>query len=361
MDSTTLSHQPIRKPSSPTTNNNNNSSSTKTGEKKKKTKPYPTNPQSDQENTQEQIKQHEQPPTLADHSTIDHRIPPAGLKQLPARFERCEIEDLIELIGSMLTRLINHNDQIPFTSTSLTRFHSRSPPTITIHDYLRRIYKYTNPEPICLLLILNYIDRICKNLASFTICSLTVHRFCISAVTIGSKFICDSFYSNSRYAKVGGISLPEINLLEREFLLAIDYRLSTTNEELNKYYLSLVESHPMYRIERLRGPNEEDGRPRKATEEGGRAQGRSEEEEEERHDGMEEEEEEEEEQRDQGVGERSSKRIKAKDRLGRSDPNDSLAQQPPPQHSSSSSAAYLPQQPLRASASNVLPDSIIED
>ncbi|KAA1065925.1 hypothetical protein PGT21_015733 [Puccinia graminis f. sp. tritici] len=362
MDSTTLSHQPIRKPSSPRTNNSSSSSNRKTEEKKKKTKkPYTINPQSDQENTQEQTKQHEQPPTLADHSTIDHRIPPAGLKQLPARFERCEIEDLIELIGSMLTRLINHNDQIPFTSTSLTRFHSRSPPTITIHDYLRRIYKYTNPEPICLLLILNYIDRICKNLASFTICSLTVHRFCISAVTIGSKFICDSFYSNSRYAKVGGISLPEINLLEREFLLAIDYRLSTTNEELNKYYLSLVESHPMYRIERLRGPNEEDGRPRKATEEGGRAQGRSEEEEEERHDGMEEEEEEEEEQRDQGVGERSSKRIKAKDRLGRSDPNDSLAQQPPPQHSSSSSAAYLPQQPLRASASNVLPDSIIED
>jgi hypothetical protein len=175
------------------------------------------------------------------------------LKELPTRFEECDIDHLIELIGtsismkleynkqytrltyqqhpaytiaSMLTRLITHNDQIPFTSTSLTRFHSRSPPAISISDYLRRIYKYTNPEPICLILILNYIDRICKNLINFTICSLTVHRFCITSVTVGSKFICDSFYSNSRYAKVGGISLTEINLLEREFLLAIDYRLS---------------------------------------------------------------------------------------------------------------------------------------
>ncbi|PLW55697.1 hypothetical protein PCANC_04643 [Puccinia coronata f. sp. avenae] len=179
-------------------------------------------------------------------------IPSAGLKELPTRFEECDIDHLIELIASMLTRLITHNDQIPFTSTSLTRFHSRSPPAISISDYLRRIYKYTNPEPICLILILNYIDRICKNLINFTICSLTVHRFCITSVTVGSKFICDSFYSNSRYAKVGGISLTEINLLEREFLLAIDYRLSTTNEELNKYYLSLVESHPCYKIDRTR-------------------------------------------------------------------------------------------------------------
>lgn len=146
----------------------------------------------------------------------------------------------------MLNRLINHNDQIPLTSTSLTRFHSRSPPTISIKDYLKRIYRYTNPERICLILILNYIDRICKNLTNFTICSLTVHRFCITSVTVGSKFICDSFYSNARYAKVGGISLTEINLLEREFLLAIDYRLLASNEELNKYYSSLVESHPLY-------------------------------------------------------------------------------------------------------------------
>lgn len=149
----------------------------------------------------------------------------------------------------MLTRLITHNDQIPFTSTSLTRFHSRSPPGISIKEYLDRIERYTCPNRICFLLILNYIDRICKNLINFTICSLTVHRFCITSVMIGSKFMCDSFYSNSRYAKVGGISLAELNLLEREFLAAIDYRLVTSIEELNKYYVSLVESHPLYKIE----------------------------------------------------------------------------------------------------------------
>lgn len=29
---------------------------------------------------------------------------------------------------------------------ALTRFHSRTPPAITIHDYLKRIVRYTNVE-----------------------------------------------------------------------------------------------------------------------------------------------------------------------------------------------------------------------
>ncbi|KAI7952446.1 hypothetical protein MJO29_008077 [Puccinia striiformis f. sp. tritici] len=271
-------------------------------------------------------------------------------------------------LASMLTRLINHNDQIPFTSTSLTRFHSRSPPSISISDYLRRIYKYTNPEPICLILILNYIDRICKNLVNFTICSLTVHRFCITSVTIGSKFTCDSFYSNSRYAKVGGISLTEINLLEREFLLAIDYRLSTTNEELDKYYLSLVESHPSYKIGPATTNNqhlmmmitsnkkmdqemaEEGGRRMEAEikQIGGDDQGQQEE--------------------HLQVVERESKRIKGKDPFEEHqvafDPNENY---PPQTHRKLLAQNHSPystshhQQHLLVAATNILPDSIVED
>lgn len=67
----------------------------------------------------------------------------------------------------MLERLIAHNDQIPLSpyvsvtfsaairyvlifiliaSESLTRFHSRSPPSISVLEYLRRIVKYANVE-----------------------------------------------------------------------------------------------------------------------------------------------------------------------------------------------------------------------
>jgi len=305
----------------------------------------------------------EQPTTTATDNDLAHHtplvnLPSAGLKELPTRFEECDIEHLIDLIASMLTRLINHNDQIPFTSTSLTRFHSRSPPAITISDYLRRIYKYTNPEPICLILILNYIDRICKNLINFTICSLTVHRFCITSVTVGSKFICDSFYSNSRYAKVGGISLTEINLLEREFLLAIDYRLSTTNEELNKYYLSLVESHPSYKIDNRTTSTSNQQRAVQPM-----VTSRMQE------DGEDEESKGKSEQQDEET--RKSKRLRGKDEEILLDPQTNPVENPPPeeerrvveppQEDDKDPPRPHHQQHSASSAPNVLPDSIIED
>lgn len=59
----------------------------------------------------------------------------------------------------MLDRLIEHNDRIPLTPNSLTRFHSRAPPSIGVRDYLLRIARYTNVEPCCLLILLPYVDK----------------------------------------------------------------------------------------------------------------------------------------------------------------------------------------------------------
>ncbi len=107
-------------------------------------------------------------------------------------------------------------------------------------------------------MILVYIDRICERNPSFMISSLTVHRFIITAVTCASKALCDTFLTNSTYAKVGGVSTKELNILEVEFLHLIDWRLTVQVELLQSYYLNLVkqvrvylfntEKHPKYQI-----------------------------------------------------------------------------------------------------------------
>lgn len=146
----------------------------------------------------------------------------------------------------MLNRLISHNDLIPITPSNLTRFHSRTPPNISLSDYLRRIVKYTSIEKSCLLILLIYIDRVCELHPHFIVSSLTVHRFLITAVTVSSKALSDSYCTNSHYAKVGGISTQEINALELEFLTLIDWHLVTTGPILQQYYANLVEQHPCY-------------------------------------------------------------------------------------------------------------------
>ncbi|KAK0540711.1 Pho80p cyclin [Tilletia horrida] len=162
-----------------------------------------------------------------------------NVQVLPALFEDSKAEDVVVLVADMLSRLVAHNDKLPLHPSSLTRFHSRATPGISVASYLRRIVRYTNLEKVCTLILLVYIDRVCERMPGFTICGLTVHRFVCAAIVCASKALCDAFSTNSHYAKVGGISLIELNMLEKEFLENIDWTLS-------HYYSSLVRSHPAY-------------------------------------------------------------------------------------------------------------------
>ena len=63
---------------------------------------------------------------------------------------------------------------------------------------------------------------------AFVLSSLTCHRFVIASVAVASKCLCDAFCSNSVYAKVGGIPVAELNVLEREFLRMIDWKLTVS-------------------------------------------------------------------------------------------------------------------------------------
>ncbi|KAJ6588055.1 cyclin-domain-containing protein [Mycena capillaripes] len=175
---------------------------------------------------------------------IDDSLPSnESMEQLPEDFSFVPIDSLVLLIADMLERLIAHNDGIPLLPESLTRFHSRSAPAITVVDYLRRIVRFTNVEKSCLLITLHYIDQICARMPLFVLSSLTCHRFMIASITVASKGLCNTFHSDNLYARVGGISVTELNILEREFREKIGGQLTCTREVLQKYYLNLVRFH----------------------------------------------------------------------------------------------------------------------
>ena len=92
-------------------------------------------------------------------------------------------------------------------------------PAITLQQYFQRIQKYCPTTNDVFLSLLVYFDRIAKTCNHgkeqlFVMDSYNIHRLIISAVTVSTKFFSDFFYSNSRYARVGGISLKELNHLE---------------------------------------------------------------------------------------------------------------------------------------------------
>ena len=127
---------------------------------------------------------------------------------------------------------------------------SRSaPPSISLRDYLIRLIVHATLSPPLLLSMVFYIDRLCALYPAFTISSLTVHRFLITAATVAAKGLGDSFWTNSTYARVGGVSVKELALLELELLKRLEWRIVPKPEVLVDYYKSLVERSSGYILE----------------------------------------------------------------------------------------------------------------
>ncbi|KAK1688569.1 cyclin-domain-containing protein [Colletotrichum godetiae] len=170
-------------------------------------------------------------------------------KILPQRYELCSTEDMVVLISHMLSELIETNDALALRSGSLTRFHSRTAPSISVLEYLNRLAKHATLTPPLLLSMVYYIDRLCALYPEFTINTLTVHRFLITAATVAAKGLSDLFWNNTTYARVGGVRVAELKLLELEFLYRVDWKIVPNPEVLVAYYRGLVERCPGFALQ----------------------------------------------------------------------------------------------------------------
>ncbi|KAG6815277.1 hypothetical protein H0H87_003375 [Tephrocybe sp. NHM501043] len=75
---------------------------------------------------------------------------------------------------------------------------------------------------------------------SFIINSFNIHHLVILGVAVASNFFSNFFYTNSHYAKVGGLPLAGLNQLELQFLLLNDFRLVISSAEMQRYAEQLV-------------------------------------------------------------------------------------------------------------------------
>ncbi|XP_057971441.1 cyclin-U4-1-like [Malania oleifera] len=138
---------------------------------------------------------------------------------------------VITFLSRLLQRVAESNDLrrgIHRGPERISAFHGLSRPTISIQSYLERIFKYANCSPSCFVVAYVYLDRFVQRHPSLPITSFNVHRLLITSVLLSAKFMDDMYYNNAYYAKVGGISTGEMNLLEVDFLFGISFQLNVT-------------------------------------------------------------------------------------------------------------------------------------
>lgn len=121
----------------------------------------------------------------------------------------------------------------------MSGFFSPRQPRISLKMYLRNIQRHCKCSKECFVLALVYITRITKLEPSITVCNLSVHRLVFFAVLLAIKFHDDHRYTNKQYAKVGGIPLKEVNMLELKFLKLLDFKMLVQPDEYS-FYLDLI-------------------------------------------------------------------------------------------------------------------------
>ncbi|CAI9288593.1 unnamed protein product [Lactuca saligna] len=144
---------------------------------------------------------------------------------------------VLSLLSSLLERSIIKNEALleaTQTKDVVTPFHGSRAPTLSIKEYIDRIFKYSSCSPSCFVVAQVYIDRFI-HCGSVNLTSLSVHRLLITSVMLAAKFIDDAFYNNAYYAKVGGVTTAELNRLEMKFLFGLDFRLHVSVSTFGKY------------------------------------------------------------------------------------------------------------------------------
>ncbi|XP_050265302.1 cyclin-P3-1 [Quercus robur] len=174
-----------------------------------------------------------------------------GLKEL--RKGVPTIPRVLSLLSSLLERSVQKNEVLleeTQIKDVITIFHGLREPTLSIRQYIDRIFKYSGCSPSCFVVAHIYVDRFLQS-TEVHLTSLNVHRLLITSIMLAAKFIDDAFFNNAYYAKVGGVSTAELNRLEMKFLFSIDFRLQVSVEMFGKYCSQLEkESSEGLQIER---------------------------------------------------------------------------------------------------------------
>ena len=154
---------------------------------------------------------------------------------------------VIEIVADILEEIVKDNEKNNENESNksdsnesaiISVFTSNKTPQISIKKYLTRIMKYSKPETSTVIICLIYIDKICEN-SSLQLSIYNIHRIILSCMILALKYNEDDYYSNKYYAKVGGISLKELNELEYNIMVLLQFNFFVDDITYEKYQAQL--------------------------------------------------------------------------------------------------------------------------
>ena len=168
----------------------------------------------------------------------------SGLKKVdkifPISKDDFSLVKTIEIISDLLNNICEENkDKSEIINKNIIPFMTKNIPSMSIKDYLLRLSQFTKMSESTIIIILIYIDRI-SNINNFRLTYKNIYKLILSAMIVAIKYNEDLFYSSAIYAKLGGLSVSELNYLEFQFLILIKFSLFIENDLFDKYKNNLL-------------------------------------------------------------------------------------------------------------------------
>ncbi|MCJ1286983.1 hypothetical protein MMC26_006330 [Xylographa opegraphella] len=119
---------------------------------------------------------------------------------------------------------------------ALTRkFYSKRPPPIPLEEYLLRLHRYCPMSTAVYLATSLYIHKLAFVERIIPVTRRNAHRLVLAGLRVAMKALEDLSYPHRRFAKVGGVSEPELGRLEISFCFLTDFELKVGKEMLHKH------------------------------------------------------------------------------------------------------------------------------
>ena len=136
-------------------------------------------------------------------------------------------------ISDILTEISSQNSNVEYNPDD--PFSTKSPAKVTLQYFFGRIKRYAQIEESTLSIILIYADRMCTT-SGIILNPHNIHRIILGCLLLAIKYNEDIYFTNEQYAKIGGVSLKEINDLESFSIDFLDYNLFISTDIFDKYY-----------------------------------------------------------------------------------------------------------------------------
>ena len=143
-----------------------------------------------------------------------------------------KLNKLENTISEILTEISNQNAEVEFNPED--PFSSQNPSKVTLQYYFFRIRRYSQIEKSTLIIILIYLDRVCIT-SGIILNPHNIHRLILGCLILAIKYNEDVYFNNEYYAKIGGVTLEEINKLEYNSYKLIEFNLYISDDIYEKY------------------------------------------------------------------------------------------------------------------------------